>query len=163
MSSRSTARRREITIRRTLPADVDALVVMCAEHAEFERSAYAAEGKARRLHTALFAPEPRLFAWLAVIDEFPVGYAAASAEYSTWGACEYLHMDCLFVRARQRGAGIGAALMDSVVQMARQRGFGEVQWQTPQWNADASRFYRRHGALEAAKLRFVLEVGRDPL
>jgi GNAT superfamily N-acetyltransferase len=67
-------------------------------------------------------------------------------------------MDCLFVRARQRGAGVGAALMDSVVQMARQRGFAQVQWQTPRWNADASRFYRRRGASEAAKSRFVLDI-----
>jgi len=140
--------------------DVDALVVMCAEHAEFERFAYEPQGKARLLCTALFAPPPRLFAWVAVIDEIPAGYATASAEYSTWGACEYLHMDCLFVRAGHRGAGIGAALMDSVVQMARQRFVGEVQWQTPQWNADASRFYRRRGASEAAKLRFVLDVAK---
>jgi hypothetical protein len=53
--------------------------------------------------------------------------------------------------------------MDSVVQMARQRGLGEMQWQTPQWNADASRFYRRRGASEQVKLRFALDVTNPDL
>src|SRR5882757_10376413 len=141
----------DFIIRRALPIDIAALVALCGEHADFERCGYEAAGKAVRLGEGLFSPAPRLYAWVAVADGTAVGYATASPEYSTWSACEYLHMDCLFVRPEGRGASVGAALLDSVVQLARLRGYGEVQWQTPHWNVDASRFYRRHGGVDQPK------------
>jgi GNAT superfamily N-acetyltransferase len=152
----------QLIVQRVAAADVDALVALCAEHADYERSGYECADKVQRLSAALFGPAQRLFAWIAIFDGSPVGYATAAAEYSTWSACEYLHMDCLFVSARRRGAGVGAALLNSVVQLAGQRGFTEVRWQTPQWNIDASRFYRRHGGVDQPKLRFVLNIGAQP-
>jgi GNAT superfamily N-acetyltransferase len=149
---------RGYTIRRALPRDTGALVALCREHATFEHNAYEAAGKAARLFDALFAAIPRLYAWVAVIDGNIIGYATAAPEYSTWNAAEHLHMDCLFVKSEHRDAGIGAALLTSVVQLARQNGHAEVQWQTPSWNADARRFYRRHGGADHEKLRFVLET-----
>ena len=149
-------------IRQALPADTEALVDLCREHAEFERSGYEVDGKASRLSAALFSSAPRHYAWVATVSGTSIGYATTSREYSTWGAREYLHMDCLFVRAQHRGAGIGAALLDAVVQFARAHGLNEVQWQTPDWNVDASRFYRRLGGVDQPKLRFVLHVAQDP-
>lgn len=84
------------------------------------------------------------------------GYATASAEYGTWIAGEYLHMDCLFVQPRYRNARMGTALLSAVVQYARDCGYRELQWQTPEWNSDACRFYRRHGGSGEAKMRFRL-------
>jgi GNAT superfamily N-acetyltransferase len=145
-------------IRAVLPQDIQGLVALCSEHADFERAAYDPAGKALLLSQALFAGVPRLHAWVAVSDGRLAGYATATAEYSTWSAAEYLHMDCLFVQSERRGMGIGAALMASVLQLARERGYAEVQWQTPSWNIDACRFYRRHGGVDQEKLRFVLTV-----
>ena len=146
-------------IRRARREDVPELVALCQEHAEFEGATYDRTAKADRLASALFSPSARLYAWVAVTkDQSIIGYATASREYSTWGACEYLHMDCLFVRAERRGAGIGADLLMSVVELARELGCAEMQWQTPHWNDDAARFYRRHGAQDRQKLRFVLKV-----
>jgi hypothetical protein len=75
-------------VRRAVADDVDALVALCAEHADFERSGYECADKVRRLSAALFGPAPRLFAWIAIVDGSPGGYATASPEYSTWNACE---------------------------------------------------------------------------
>jgi hypothetical protein len=52
--------------------------------------------------------------------------------------------------------------MHSVIGLARKLGHHEVQWQTPQWNVGASRFYRRHGGVDQYKLRFVLGVAERP-
>jgi GNAT superfamily N-acetyltransferase len=148
-----------VTIRRVCPQDLTELVALCIEHADFERVPYDAVDKAVRLRTALFAASPRLYAWVAVgAEQNLIGYATAAAEYSTWSAREYLHMDCLFVRTARRGAGVGARLLDSVMRFAREHGYHEVQWQTPHWNVDASRFYRRHGGVDQHKLRFVASV-----
>ena len=40
-------------------------------------------------------------------------------------------------------------------------GIDEIQWQTPEWNADAARFYRRLGATETVKRRFALELDAE--
>jgi GNAT superfamily N-acetyltransferase len=133
-------------------------VALCAEHASFERAAYDTTDKAVRLSQALFADVPRLHAWVAVVDGDLVGYATAAPEYSTWSGAEYLHMDCLYVQRRHRGRSIGAALMTSTLQLARERGYAEVQWQTPSWNVEARNFYRRHGGVDQEKLRFVLKI-----
>jgi GNAT superfamily N-acetyltransferase len=147
------------TIRPARPLDIAELVALCNEHAHFERAAYDPAAKADRLADALFSASPRLYAWVALIEERGIiGYATAAPEYSTWAAREYLHMDCLFVRSARRGAGVGASLLHAVIGLARELGHHEVQWQTPQWNIDSSRFYRRHGGVDQHKLRFVLGV-----
>ena len=48
--------------------------------------------------------------------------------------------------------------MDAVVAMTRSLGLQEVQWQTPEWNDGAVRFYERRGAVAKAKQRFTLTV-----
>lgn len=146
-------------VRLAEPHDVGILVALCAEHAAFERAYFEIEGLSERLVRALFGENPRARAWVADLGDAIVGYATVSEEFSTWSATSYLHMDCLFVRPGLRNAGIGAALLRAVVQEARSRGLSDVQWQTPDWNADARRFYLRQGATASGKIRFSLSAG----
>ena len=143
-------------VRRVRFDDLDALVAMCGEHALYEKAPYEPAGKAEALSQALFSAPPRLHAWVAEAAGELVGYATATVEFSTWQAGEFLHMDCLFVRAGRRGGGTGAALLQAVGDFARHTGCLEIQWQTPAWNVDAARFYGRFGAVEKAKRRFFL-------
>jgi GNAT superfamily N-acetyltransferase len=154
MATESTPAR--IVVRRVAESDIDALVSLCAQHARYERAGYDALGKADSLLRAIRAA--RLHVWIALRIDEPIGYASATVEYSTWVAAEYLHMDCLFVREGERGAGIGAALFASVIGFARECGCAQIQWQTPAWNEDAVRFYRRRGATGVEKIRFSLPV-----
>jgi GNAT superfamily N-acetyltransferase len=145
-------------VRRVGRQDMAALVAMCDEHARYERAPGLPAGVAGRLEQALFATPPRLQAWIAEAHGELLGYATASTEFSTWQAREFMHMDCLFVRGGRRGAGIGASLLAAVIAVARHAGCAEIQWQTPDWNTDAARFYRRTGAIEKPKRRFFLQL-----
>jgi GNAT superfamily N-acetyltransferase len=138
--------------------DMEALLALCSEHMSFERARQDIVGMAGRLTAALFDEDPRLKAWIGTVHERPVGYATATEEFSTWSATSFLHMDCLFVRAGYRGSGLGAALLQTVRDYARCQGLQQVQWQTPAWNVDASRFYQRQGAVPHQKVRFCLPV-----
>lgn len=153
------------TVRRAGPADAGALVALCVEHARYERAAYDPNGKAARLEQVLSGASSRLTVWVAEANGTAVGYVSATNEFSTWSVSEFLHMDCLFVREGYRGLGVGAMLMATLVGYARKRGYAEIQWQTPDWNTDAERFYRREGGLAQRKFRFSLAVvasaGRD--
>jgi len=137
---------------------MEALLALCSEHMNFERVRQGVVDLAGGLTAALFEENPRLKAWIGTIDERPVGYATATEEFSTWSASSFLHMDCLFVRSGYRGSGLGAALLRAVRDYACDRGLKQLQWQTPAWNVDASRFYQRHGAVVQEKIRFCLPV-----
>lgn len=143
-------------VRNAGPDDAVQLAALCRTHAEFERLDFDGSGHAQRLATALSRDE--LHAWLALDGTQAVGYASASAVFSTLQAAHYLHMDCLYLAPEWRGQGLGAALMQAVCDYARVQGCHQLQWQTPDWNHAAIRFYRRAGAHDLPKQRFNLTL-----
>ncbi|MCP3757430.1 GNAT family N-acetyltransferase [Streptomyces sp. TBY4] len=146
-------------VRPARPGDLPRLVELMREHMVYERSAPRPAGLADRLGAQLFADGARLRVLLAETPHGEVaGYAACSAEFSFWEARHYLHMDCLYLAEEARGHGLGAALMDGVAALARELGLGHVEWQTPDWNEGAIRFYDRLGATGKPKLRYALPV-----
>jgi GNAT superfamily N-acetyltransferase len=149
-----------VRIRPVERSDVGALVDLCSEHAQYERAPYDPHGKQEQLTAALFGEAPVVAAWVAEIEAGLVGYATATIEFSTWSCQKYAHMDCLFVRDGMRGQGVGARLLNQVLEYARCAGLHHAQWQTPNWNAGAARFYIRAGAIPAEKLRFVIDLSR---
>jgi GNAT superfamily N-acetyltransferase len=142
------------TLRPARAEDLDAVVDLCAEHAAFERAPFCEEQVRRALGPFLFGEPPRAWCIVADVDSKLVGYATYSLEFSTWRAAEYVHMDCLFLKADYRNAGLGRQLLDRVGHAAIALGFEFVEWQTPSWNASAIRFYDRIGAVGNAKVRY---------
>ncbi|MET9654452.1 GNAT family N-acetyltransferase [Streptomyces sp. NPDC006460] len=151
-------------VRHALPADLDRVAGLAAEHAAYEKSAPPAPGLADRLARLPFGPEPaRLRCLVAELpDGTLAGYATCSPELSTWDAAEYLHMDCLYLSADHRGLGLGPLFVAALREEARTLGLSEIQWQTPVWNEGAIRFYDRLGAASKEKLRYFLPVGESP-
>ncbi|WP_328527334.1 GNAT family N-acetyltransferase [Nocardioides sp. NBC_00368] len=149
---------RSVSIRPVGADDLPELVDLIREHASYERAADPRPDLQTALAAWLFVPRPRLRVLVAVQGDALVGYASWSPEASTWQAAEYAHLDCLFLRESTRGRGAGRLLMQAVEAEAHAAGAGELQWQTPEWNDGAIRFYRRTGAREAAKARFTLPL-----
>ncbi|GHO62856.1 N-acetyltransferase [Ktedonobacter sp. SOSP1-52] len=135
--------------------DLEAVIDLCGEHAAYEGARYDPQGKVEALARALFATPPRLYAWVVEQGGHLLGYATATQEFSTWDAASFLHMDCLYLREEARGMGLGRLLMMEIARLARQLGCVNVQWQTPEWNEHAIRFYQRLGAIGKQKVRFV--------
>jgi GNAT superfamily N-acetyltransferase len=145
-------------IRPAQPGDLDALMQLCAEHAEFERLTPPGPEASQTLSVALWGPEPRAMVLVVADQDHICGYASFALEFATWTGREYVHLDCLYLRESHRGHGWGRALIDKVIDAAAGLGVNEMQWQTPDWNADAIRFYERVGATPRTKVRFTLGV-----
>ncbi|ADV26587.1 GCN5-related N-acetyltransferase [Pseudoxanthomonas suwonensis 11-1] len=143
-------------VRRAAPGDMQALLELVAEHAAFEQAT--ARPDAQALSEAIFGARPRLLCWVAAGQDAPAGYMTATCDFSTWQARPFLYMDCLYLRATARNHGLGARLLDALREHARLADITRLQWQTPEWNQAAARFYRRQGARELRKRRFVLEL-----
>jgi GNAT superfamily N-acetyltransferase len=150
-------------IRGARRTDEAALICLMAEHIEYERSTVdIAEHQDAAIAALLSATHPARCI-VAVRNDEPIGYATTSPEFSTWKGCDYLHMDTLYVSEASRSGGVGAALFAAVVADAQRRGYTEVQWQTPDWNTDAIRFYERIHATAQPKMRFSIAVEVDEL
>ncbi|MEK9213286.1 GNAT family N-acetyltransferase [Sphingomonas sp. 2378] len=146
-----------LCIRPATGADAEAMLPLIRSHAEYEHGRASVSEPA--LRSALDGSPAVLAAWVAIQDGEMVGYASATVDFSTWTGQPFLHLDCLFVRDCCRGLGVGARLLAAVRAHAAERQLAEIQWQTPDWNEDAIRFYRREGASSLPKARFLLPVG----
>ena len=144
-------------IRPVNPSDIPALVDLCEQHAHYERSEYQRSGKAEALHRDLFTDWPALHCIVAESNGQLLGYATYMRQYSTWDAAWYVYMDCLFLTEASRGMGIGVLLMNNIKQAARTMGCAIIQWQTPEFNTRAMKFYDRIGASSKAKQRYFWE------
>jgi GNAT superfamily N-acetyltransferase len=148
-----------VRIRSIEPSEVSRLVELIASHASYEGATFDPSGVGERLAVALFGPSPRLQCLVAVETEDVIGYCSFTVDFSTWHAAEYVHIDALYVDAAWRGEGIGERLLRAAAEIGQQSTTAtEMQWQTPDWNINAIRFYTRLGATHLTKTRFTLPL-----
>ncbi len=146
-----------VTIRPVRPDELVQLVALCAEHAQYEKLSYHADGQQQRLQAALFNQPARLFIWVVADDDDRLhGYVSATLDYSTWSAAPFVYMDCLYLTASLRGQRVGRQLMETLIAFAEQNQCAEIQWQTPPDNQLGIGFYDHIGANSLPKARFTL-------
>ena len=143
-------------VRHAVTDDATALIELIRAHALYERGI--ANCDIRQLTQVLEATHPPAHILVATVAEKPVGYTSISLDFSLWRCHPWAHLDCLFVLEEWRGAAIGAALFSRAREYATRTGADHMEWQSPLWNVDAARFYRRQGATHGRKERFVLPL-----
>jgi GNAT superfamily N-acetyltransferase len=132
-------------------SDIEAVVAMVRELAEYERAADQVHLTAEQLHRALFAgaaPDGSRAAYLLVaeLDDQPVGFALWFLNFSTWEGVHGIYLEDLYVRPTHRGSGAGRALLTELARIAVDRGYARVEWSVLNWNEPAIGFYDRIGA-----------------
>ena len=148
----------EYLIRDCQPDDIAAVINLCQKHAAYERAIFNPIGKEENLREALFSEHPKLFCLLAEIDGTIVGYATYTIDFSTWDASQFMYMDCLYLEEKARGFGIGEVIIEKLKQIAMAKNCINIQWQTPEFNEKAIKFYHRIGAIGKDKVRFFLDL-----
>ena len=141
-----------VTVREGRGSDVEAVVAMVHELAEYERAAEQVRVTPEQLHRALFAgaaPDGSPAAYLLVAEEGgdTVGFALWFLNFSTWEGVHGIYLEDLYVKADRRGSGAGRALLTALARIARERGYARVEWSVLNWNEPAVGFYRRIGAV----------------
>ncbi len=87
-----------------------------------------------------------LKARLAIRDGRVVGFALHQHHPSSWVAGDDCYLEDLFVDAEARGAGVGRALIDDLIALARARGWHRLYWHTEEGNARARALYDSYTA-----------------
>lgn len=145
-------------IRDCQPKDLSKVVDLCQKHAAYEKASFDPIGKEEKLKKALFGNQPQLFCLVAEVSNVIIGYATYTIDFSTWDAVSYMYMDCLYLDEDARGFGIGEALIENLKQIAIAKNCINIQWQTPEFNERAIKFYHRIGGRGKDKVRFFLEL-----
>jgi len=73
-----------------------------------------------------------------------IGMAVFFFAYYTWVG-KSLYLDDLYVKEKYRGQGVGKALLEKVLEFARQNRCKRVRWQVLEWNTPAIEFYKKMG------------------
>jgi len=149
---------KEPKIRFVKKSDLADLVRLCELHAIFEECEYNSKNKKQKLNEHLFSDKPSLFCLVVEHLDNIIGYATYMKQFSTWDSDFYFYMDCLFLTEESRGFGIGEKLIDRIKQEGFKNGCTNVQWQTPDFNDRAMKFYNRIGAKSKTKERYFLEI-----
>lgn len=70
-----------------------------------------------------------------------LGFALHFAHCSTWVPGDDCYLEDLFVADAARGKGVGRALIDDLISLARARGWHRLYWHTDETNARARALY----------------------
>jgi len=82
-----------------------------------------------------------VFGLMAEKDGAMVGITHFMFRPSTWAPKDYCYLEDLFVDPTVRGSGAGRALINRVIELAKEHGAGRVYWTTKESNAQARILY----------------------
>jgi GNAT superfamily N-acetyltransferase len=133
-------------LRAAEPRDLNAIVGLIRELAEFERLSHLVEVTSESLAPHLFGPRPAAEAVVAERDGAIVAFALFFTNFSTFLGKPGLYLEDLYVRPAERGSGLGRALLEHLARLAVARGCGRFEWSVLDWNERAIGFYERVGA-----------------
>lgn len=146
MTPASSAEPSPFAIRQAEPRDLEAIVRLISQLAEFEKLTHLLKVTPETLRPHLFGARPVAEALVVDSGGKVVAFALFFTNFSTFLAQPGLYLEDLFVEPTERGRGIGEALLTRLAQLAAERGCGRFEWSVLDWNVDAIRFYERMGA-----------------
>jgi GNAT superfamily N-acetyltransferase len=132
-------------VRRAVASDGQAILALVDGLADYEKLDRPTPDARERLLRDLFGAKPRLECWLVFLDGYPVGYAFVFETYSSFQAKPVFYLEDLFVLEEYRGRKAGYALFQHLIEEAKRRGCGRMEWTVLEWNQLAMDFYERIG------------------
>lgn len=134
-------------VRRISESDLDAVVELVHDLAEYERAPDECHLTVAQLRAALFADAPALYGHVAESDGAVVGFALWFLNFSTWRGRHGVYLEDLFVRPEHRGKGLGKALLRELARVCVEHGYSRFEWWVLDWNEPAIDFYTALGAV----------------
>ncbi|MGI0479941.1 N-acetyltransferase family protein [Geminocystis sp. CENA526] len=135
-----------LNIRLATIDDVETVFQLIQALADYEKLSHEVTGNIENLEKHLFGNPTYAEAIIAELDDKSVGFALFFTNYSTFLTKPGIYLEDLFVLPEYRRQGIGKALLNYLINLAKKRDFGRVEWSVLNWNQSAIDFYENMGA-----------------
>jgi GNAT superfamily N-acetyltransferase len=129
-----------LTIRAIEEKDKSQWLKLWAGYLEFYKSTISSE-QTELTWKRLINNELKMFGFVAENEDGVIGFTHCLFRPSTWTETDYCYLEDLFVDANIRGKGVGRALMDKVVDLAKEKKSKRVYWTTQEFNKTARILY----------------------
>jgi ribosomal protein S18 acetylase RimI-like enzyme len=126
--------------------DIPCVISLIKELAIFERQPNAVILSEDELERPVFGEHPWVFVYVAEMENKVVGMALYYYGFSTWKG-RSLHLEDLIVNEKYRKLGIGKALMNQVLHIAKTEKVERMSWEVLDWNEPAIEFYKSLGTI----------------
>jgi len=136
----------KILIRSASEKDVPAIFSLIKELAEYEKLSDQVVTTEDELKKVLFGENNFVEILIAEYDGQIAGQALFFKNFSTFLGKPGIYLEDLYVKPEMRSKGIGKALLDKLISLAKERNYGRVEWSVLDWNESAIDFYKKIGA-----------------
>jgi GNAT superfamily N-acetyltransferase len=133
----------DLSLRFATPEDSHAIFQLVCALAEYEKLGHEVVSTPADFQRMLSDPGSNVKVLLAFWREETVGFALFFENFSTFLGKPGLYLEDLFVQPDYRGKGIGTAFMMRLIEIAKERNYGRVEWAVLDWNEPAIEFYRK--------------------
>lgn len=137
-----------ITIRFAEEKDIHIIFSLIKELAEYEKLFDKVTTSEDILKENLFGKRKFAEVLIAEYNQNPAGQAIFFHNFSTFKGKPGLYLEDLYVKPEYRGKGIGKALLNKLIETAKERKCSKVEWVVLDWNKPAIDFYKKLGAKE---------------
>jgi len=132
----------DITLREATVEDVSLILDFIKELATYEKLIDQVKTTEENLKESLFGNQKFAEVIIAEYNGKPAGQALFYHNFSTFLGKLGIYLEDLYVRPVFRGKGIGKALLLRVIEIAKERKCGRVEWAVLDWNKPAINFYK---------------------
>lgn len=139
---------KKLTIRKAEESDIPNIIGLIKELAEYEKLLHLVELTETDLKNVLFGENKFVQVLLAEYDGSLAGQALFFNNFSTFLGKPGIYLEDLYVKPEFRSNGIGKALLNELISIAKENNYGRVEWCVLDWNKSAIDFYKSIGAVE---------------
>ena len=129
-----------LIIRAIEEKDKDQWLKLWAGYLEFYKSSISPE-QTELTWKRIVNNEQKMFGFVAESEEVVIGFTHCLFRPSTWTETDYCYLEDLFVDPNIRGKGVGRALMEKVIELAKEKNSKRVYWTTQEFNKTARILY----------------------
>ena len=134
-----------MNIRKGTPEDMEAVLSLIQELADFENEPNAVVITVEDLIRDGFSSTPLFHVFVAEVENQIVGIALYYYRYSTWKG-KTIHLEDLVVKENMRRSGVGFALYSEIMKQGKRDKVRRIDWNVLDWNTPAIEFYEKSGA-----------------
>lgn len=136
----------KLVIRPAEEKDASDIIKLIKELAEYEKLSDMVVVSEDDIKKVAFGKDKFVEILIAEYEGNFAGQALFFNNFSTFLGKPGIYLEDLVVEPKYRGKGIGKALLQKIIDLAKERNYGRVEWSVLDWNEPAIKFYQNIGA-----------------